>query len=307
MVYGRYAEQGADSFETTTLQALFASAASAGRRGGNMSLMSITQPTRHQLALPTIIMSTCAIIGAEILLATGRITASAIVHATLILLLTAHFVRLSGAQRVAATLDNHSRLDSFIPILLLVPLLRLFSLTLSIREMPQEFRAVLIGIPLFLAIALSARYLGWTRENLAIGSWKIQGAIGLSGIPIGVIGSIGFSLPASFAIHRTGGELLLFGLVLIIFTGIMEELIFRGLLQSVLEVHFGAMGSIWTNVLFAALYLAAPTPLYAVYMFFVGLYFSYLVRVSRSLWGVMIAHSLSIVTLLIIAPLISGR
>jgi len=218
------------------------------------------------------------------------VAASAAVHATLIILLTAYFVHLSGARRDAETPANHTQLASLLSILMLVPLLRLLSVTLSI-----------------FAIALAAQYLGWTRVNFAIHSWKLQGVIGLSGIPIGVIGALGFPFQSSFAAERrTGGELILYGIVLIIFAGVLEELIFRGLLQSVLVKQFGGLGGIWTNTLFAALYLSAPTPLYALYMFFVGLYFSYCVRVSRSLWGVMLAHSLATIIMVIVAPLLSG-
>ena len=280
--------------------------------GKSGPLTTVTQPEhlraqQQHPALLAIIASTLAVIAGELLLANGMVAASATVHATLIILLTAYFVHLSGARRDAETPANRTQLASLLSILMLVPLLRLLSVTLSIRELPQEFRYVLIGSPMLFAIALAAQYLGWTRVNFAIHSWKLQGVIGLSGIPIGIIGALGFPFLSSFAAERrTGGELILYGIVLIIFAGVLEELIFRGLLQSVLVKQFGGLGSIWTNTLFAALYLSAPTPLYALYMFFVGLYFSYCVRVSRSLWGVMLAHSLATIIMVIVAPLLSG-
>jgi membrane protease YdiL (CAAX protease family) len=76
-------------------------------------------------------------------------------------------------------------------------------------------------------------------------------------------------------------------------------------LQTVLVDLCGGLGLVWSSALFAALYLGSPSPVYALFVFVVGLYFGWCVRRTGSLWGVMIAHGALNVALLLIGPLLA--
>ena len=93
--------------------------------------------------------------------------------------------------------------------------------------------------------------------------------------------------------------------LLVVFSGFLEELMFRSLLQSQAVAAFGApLGLTLTTGLFTTLYLGTLNPAYAVFMGAVGLFFGYCVYKTNSVWGVVAAHSLLKVMLLLLLPTI---
>ena len=94
-------------------------------------------------------------------------------------------------------------------------------------------------------------------------------------------------------------------LILLVGTGVVEELIFRGILQYTADEVYGSWrGIVFVSVLFAVLHIGHLSVLDVVFVFFVALYFGAAVRWTRSLIGVSIAHGLTNIMLFIVLPLV---
>jgi membrane protease YdiL (CAAX protease family) len=125
--------------------------------------------------------------------------------------------------------------------------------------------------------------------------------IALGGIPLGLLG---------YAIAQPkplpSGELLnnpvVAFIILTIFTGLMEEILFRGLLTDSAERFFGPVaGTLGVSVLFAVFNVGGGL-WFAIFALYYGLTFSLIVRRTGSLVGVTIAHGLLNTGLLVIWP-----
>jgi hypothetical protein len=190
--------------------------------------------------------------------------------------------------------------------LALVPLLRLLSLAMTVGDLPPTARYAIIGAPL-LAAGLLAIYIGPFRDlgpRLFACSWKVQVPIGLAGIPLGLAAFAVAGRPAGLLDGSDWKRLALAAAVLLAFTGLAEELLFRGVVQDGLTRVLGGAGPAGAALLFGSTYLAVGPAAYAAFAAAAGFGFGLLVRRTESLLGVSIAHGLMNVGLLLVWPLL---
>ena len=100
----------------------------------------------------------------------------------------------------------------------------------------------------------------------------------------------------------TWHSLLLSTIVLLVFAALIEELIFRWLLQDVAVRLLGPPGLVLANALYASTYAGSLSAGFALFMGAVGLAFAVAVRRTGLLWGVVAAHALLDLGLLVIWP-----
>jgi len=93
-------------------------------------------------------------------------------------------------------------------------------------------------------------------------------------------------------------------LLLGISTGFVEEFIFRGVLQRSAWERWGWRGIIYVSVIFAILHMGFLSWVDVLFVFGVAMYFAWAVKKTGSILGVTIAHSLTNITLYLVAPLI---
>jgi membrane protease YdiL (CAAX protease family) len=91
-------------------------------------------------------------------------------------------------------------------------------------------------------------------------------------------------------------------LILLVFTGFLEELIFRGLMQRASLPTIGRLGLVYVSLLFGVLHIGYRSLADLVFVFLVGLFFSLIVERTRSIFGVTLAHGLTNITLFLIFP-----
>jgi len=209
--------------------------------------------------------------------------AGTLCQAILIPALLAHYVAAEGAP--------HRRI---LPALALVPLLRILSLITPIKFVPPIYWYVLIGVPLLVAIVQTARLLELTPAQLGLHlrSWRLQLAIALGGTPLGLLAFLILQQGPAPAASFDGPAIVIGAAILIVFTGFVEELLFRGLLQHVAGEVFGSAGFLISSLLFAIVYLGSLSGLYIVFAALTGLAFGWCVRRTGSIWGVVGAHSM---------------
>jgi membrane protease YdiL (CAAX protease family) len=216
----------------------------------------------------------------------GAVPAAAIDGVVLVALLTHYLV--SGGRVLAA--------------LALVPLLRLSSLAVSIED-PVAFY-VLSGTPVLLAAVLAADALELPG---VLALWQIgrrsQWHVALPALAVAGLASPLLGLQG-VAHSRSAGSVALAAVVVFVFAGVLEELIFRGLLQASLGPLLGGWAVPVANGLFAATYLGSGSAPYTLFMAAFGMACGWWVRRTGSLAGAAIGHGLLAAGLLVLWPVV---
>ncbi len=101
-------------------------------------------------------------------------------------------------------------------------------------------------------------------------------------------------------------HLLVGSLTLLVFAAFVEELLFRGLLQQAAVRVFGTTGALLVNVVFAVTAIGSLSAGYALFVGLMGGWFSFAVGRTRCLWGVIGAHALAAVGLILVWPVVLG-
>jgi membrane protease YdiL (CAAX protease family) len=228
---------------------------------------------------------------AELLVAGGRPLAGLLLHAALALALIYH-----------STLGRAEHGRNLALALLLVPLLRIVALALP-PSGALLLSITLAGAGILVAAALVIRALRLRpREvGLTLGEWWMQLMVTGCGIALGYAGAVLLrpELPAGLVSWQAVAAL---ALALLVFAGFAEELIFRGLLQTVSGPALGRWGPLYVALIFALVQLGFGSPLYALLAFIAGLVFAGVARLSGSIIGVALAHGVASIVMLLVMP-----
>jgi membrane protease YdiL (CAAX protease family) len=187
--------------------------------------------------------------------------------------------------------------------LTMAPFIRLLSLSLPLATFPQVAWYPMVSIPLLVGVFYMVRQIGVTRAQLGLvrGKLSLQLALAGGGLGIGVL-EYAILRPHSMLGGQDLAEAAVAALSLTIFTGFNEELIFRGLLQSLAAPVMRRLGPVYVSLLFGVLHIGYLSVLDVVFVSAVGLVFAYAVRWGRSILGVTLAHGLTNITLFILMP-----
>lgn len=186
----------------------------------------------------------------------------------------------------------------------LVPLLRLLSLAIGVPRVPHILWYATIGAPLLLACVLAYRINGLPALEIRMSwrNWAVQGLFGLIGIPLGILAYRVFK-PAALVSNAHWTTIVTAAVVLVLFSSLTEELLFRGFIQKVSTYVFGGVGVVFTSILYASMFLGTLSVIAILFFGLLGLLFSIWVQTTRSLWGVIITHSLLNILFFIVMPL----
>lgn len=256
-------------------------------------------------ALTVISAYLAAIAGAELLTAFVNAEAGMAVHAVLLLALLNHAMALGPVAVPPTGRMSAEPARALVSVLALLPLLRLFSLTMPTRGLSPLFWFLLIGAPLLTAVVLIARYVHYSPVDARIWGWSLQqGLIGATGIPLGIIAYVTFHRVPVVESHDIPYLIIGAG-ILVVFLGLLEELIFRALLQPYLCSLYGATrGVLITAAMSAVFSSGSRSPLTMLFTFVVAVCYGWLVHTNRSIMGVAISHGLiGIMTILVLPNL----
>lgn len=188
--------------------------------------------------------------------------------------------------------------------LALVPLLRIISLTMPLVNLPHIWLYPAIYVPLLIAAVVVVRILRYSAYDVGLNSkWLgIQLLVGATGILLGLARYVILRpepIVADFAQH----DVWLPALILLLSTGFVTEFVFRGAIQYGAVEAFGAWGIVYVSLLFAALYIGfLPIMWWTAFTFVISLYFGWIVKVTKSIVGVALAHGICNIALYLIIP-----
>ena len=195
----------------------------------------------------------------------------------------------------------------YLIILALAPLIRLLSMSLPMLTFsyPVMYRYMIVGIPILLAAFFAARSVGLSVNRLYFTwkGWPLQILFSLCGLALGTCEY--YILHPTLLVPSAGWFDIGMGVfILIVFTGFLEEFIFRSLLQ-VSGIQLFGTSAIWMiSILFGVLHIGYYSAFDVFFAGSVGLMFGYFALRTRSLLGISLAHGLTNITLYIILPLV---
>jgi membrane protease YdiL (CAAX protease family) len=229
---------------------------------------------------------------AESVITFASAQAGLVVHSLLLLALLLHSARV-------VTPEERNLWAS----LAFAPLIRILSLSLPLADLPVLSWYLITSVPLFAAALVASRALGYSWRDLGMNlrGWPLQLAIGLTGLVFGAVEYL-ILRPEPLAQGLSLVYLWRPALILLVSTGLLEELIFRGLMQRAAVGALAGSGVVYVALVFAALHIGYRSLLDVVFVLAVGLFFGWVVQRTRSLLGVTLSHGLTNIVLFLVMP-----
>jgi membrane protease YdiL (CAAX protease family) len=204
-----------------------------------------------------------------------------------------------------AALVGKDTLQKFLLSLALVPLIRIISLSLPLANIPQVWWYPIVYAPLLVAALEVARLSGYRREQVGLTFKRvgIQLAIALTGLLFGMVEYFILREEAEASGRVLQETWLLTAFFLLVCTGFVEELMFRGVMQRSAEGMFGWWGIIYVSFLFGIFHLIHNSWMDVVLVFGIALFFGWVVKKTGSLLGVTLSHGIANIVLYLVIPL----
>jgi len=224
-----------------------------------------------------------------------------VLHGSLMFILFGHAALLNPSDR---------DLSNLLMAIGIAPLIRIISLSTPLSSFSYIYWFLILSVPLFAGIII-LRYVQKLKEEdigLTLNFRKLHLEIGivLAGIPLGFL-EYYILKPEPLIDEFTIQRLVASVLIMVICTGLIKELIFRGLIQHNAVRVFGVRGGIAaTSILFGLLHIGNLSPPSVVFAAAVGVLFSIVVLRTKSIAGVSIAHGTLNCTLFLIVPTYFG-
>ncbi len=246
----------------------------------------------QQMAIKLALSYFAAVAVAELVTVLVEPRLGLVVHGVLLVTLLVH-AALSGEQP-----SHHLLLG-----LSFAPLIRLLSLSLPLARFPLVYWYFITSVPLFVAVFLAMRLMGFSFRAVGMNrrSLSLQLMVSFSGLAFGYL-EYQILRPLPLAKAFTWRQLWLPALVLMVSTGFMEELVFRGLLQRATGELLGPLSVPYVSALFAILHVGYRSVLDVVFVFVVALFFGYVAEKTQSIVGVSLSHGLTNITLFLVMP-----
>ena len=226
--------------------------------------------------------------------------------------LITHAIILFGLAITSGVIHKHRKTTEYqnasnlLKALMLLPLVRIFGFTLPLIYFRQIYWPLIVSIPLIIAVTVLARNLRLTMKDIGLtyGRIQIQLPVALLGIAFGFM-EYTLIKPTPWINTLTPENLVAPALILIIFTGLTEELIFRGIIQTMSTRLFGAVnGIIYTSALFTTMHIAFNSLPHMILVLTIAIYYGIIYHKTKTLSGIMLSHGTSNIVLYLIAPFI---
>lgn len=208
------------------------------------------------------------------------------------------------ALLINSSLKTSHNFSLLLQSMMALPLIRIIGLSIPLMQIEPLYWFPIISIPLLAASftimrsqGLSFKDVGFIWDNI-----PLQLAIALTGVILGTIEFIILEpkpLIATFNLQN----LLFASIILIISTGLAEEVLFRGIIQKNAENVFGALvGLLYTSLLFTALHIGWASIYDLIFVFMVAVFYGYAFLKTRSILGIALSHGISNTFLFLIVP-----
>ncbi len=234
---------------------------------------------------------------------TGLIVAEAVVayyNLELVMVLEAVIL---FALLVNSSMTSHN-LSLLLRSMMALPIIRIIGLSIPLMQIQPLYWFPIIALPLFASAFTIMRSQGLSFKNVGFiwGNIPLQLTIALTGIFLGIVEFLILEpkpLIATFNLEN----LIFASIILIISTGLAEEILFRGIIQNNAQNVFGPyMGLLYASLLFTALHIGWASFYDLVFVFIVAVFYGYIFLKTRSILGITLSHGISNTFLFLIVP-----
>jgi membrane protease YdiL (CAAX protease family) len=190
-------------------------------------------------------------------------------------------------------------------VLVLAPMIRILSLSMPVAQFSYIAWFSIISIPVYLTIftCVYLQHLSPRDIGLALPEKKhlpLEFGIILLAVPTGILEY--YILKPRILVEPRLEALVVPVLIMVVCTGFLEELAFRGLMQYHATRTMGFAGIVLISVLFGVLHIGNLAILDVLFAGSIGFIFSLVVRQTGSVYGVSISHGILNIILFLIAP-----
>jgi uncharacterized protein len=184
----------------------------------------------------------------------------------------------------------------------IVPLIRIIILIIPTTEIPKMFWQVLVAIPILFCVFSLVRNFKIGFSDLGFNKREplTQILVSVWGFAIAYFDFL-LLKPGALQDHFSINAVLFFALILMAFTGFLEEIAFRGIIQRESRV-LGSWGWIYVALLYTTTQIGYGNFMHLLIVLAVSLLFGWVVKKTGSLWGVSLAHGLFNIGLFLVFP-----
>ncbi len=196
--------------------------------------------------------------------------------------------------------------SNLIQALALLPLFRIVNTTMPIFFTQTLFSLPFIYGPIFISMYYVAENQNFTKKELGVSFNKLYLYLPASVILGMVLGKIEYNIlnVGSMIPVFTLQNILIFAVIMIVFTGLAEELLFRSIIQTRLEQTIGSSGGlVLASLLFGAMHSGYGIMNEIIFTTSAGFLLGYLFQKTRNLSFIALTHGLINVFLFGLIPL----
>lgn len=238
--------------------------------------------------------------GFYVLAITGAELATALVDARVGLV--AHVLVLA-ALLVHASLVTSSAQFKLLLALSLAPLIRILNLSMPLEDIDLMYWYGIVALPALIAALVVARTVSLGRRDLGLSLdyVPLQLLIASTGVAFGLIEYLILD-PEPLIDEFSWQAFWVPAAILLVGTGLTEELVFRGVMQSAFADSLGKLAILYVAAIFAVLHVGHGSAMDVVFVLAVGLFFGWVVARTGSILGVTLSHGIANIGLYLVVP-----
>jgi membrane protease YdiL (CAAX protease family) len=205
---------------------------------------------------------------------------------------------------INSSLVSSPEFANLLRALIAVPIIRIIGMSMPLIQIDPFFWFPIVAIPLFAASLVISRSqgLGWKDVGLTLEGWPWQILIGLLGLFFGLVEYLILRpeplIPSLNFINLLGGFI-----VILISTGLAEELLFRGIIQGNAQKIFKPLFAIlFTALVFTTMHMGWMSVVDYIFVFSVAIFYGVIFYKTNNIVGITLNHGLSNTMLFLILP-----
>lgn len=214
---------------------------------------------------------------------------------------------LLGGLVIQAGMTQTATNRGFLVALCLAPIIRIVSLSTPLDWLPAIWWYAAISVPLAASSFVVMRVVPLNLDDINF-RWPrlrhvpLTTVVVVSGVAIGLVEYLILD-PRPIVGSLGTYNLVMVSMIYLIATGLIEEVMFRGIIQTVAIRAFGVIPAVlFVSILFGVLHTGHRSWLDVAFVAVVGFYFSLIVIRTKSLLGVTLAHGCTNVVLFAVLP-----
>lgn len=211
------------------------------------------------------------------------------------------------ALLINAAMVESTDFSNLLRSMMAIPIIRIIGLSIPMMQIKPLYWFPIVAIPLFASsiVIMRSQILSMKDVGLIPGNIPVQLLIALTGF---ITGIIEFLILRPDPMIPQFTPLLILGAftILLISTGLAEELVFRGILQNnTMKVIGTGFGLLYTSLVFTTMHIGWIYFSDLIFVFSVSMFYGYIFIKTRSIFGITLAHGLSNSMLFLVMPFVN--